>query len=325
MLPQHYTDLLIRSLRDKSTALRDFLDLFNHRSGVAVPSRLGKVPPAGDLRAPRAGRGSGDVVRDGPGRPGHAAPARRSLAVDDEAIAHYAGHYSHWPRSVAALEAVLSDFFARPVQIEQFRGRWVWLAPDDVTVLPSRSAPDGAFGQLGVNAVVGDRVWDVQGSFRIRIGPVGYAQFASFMPGSRDLAQLVDLTRLFVGPTLQLRCAADPGPARGAVPAACRRWRLCAASRLEHLVEACRVPTRRVGCGLSAGRHVTAAADATAKIRGCDERLGRGLRHGPAICSGVLQGPVAGDPAARLPAERASRPRPKAEASPIATSAAARG
>jgi hypothetical protein len=40
--PKHYTDLLIRSLRDKSTALRDFLDLFKPPLGVAVPSRLGK-------------------------------------------------------------------------------------------------------------------------------------------------------------------------------------------------------------------------------------------------------------------------------------------
>ena len=200
VLPQHYTDLLIRSLRDKSTSLRDFLDLFNHRL-VSLFHRAWekyRLPATYERHAPDEDSVTSCVLAlvglDMP-------HLRDRLAVDDEAIAHYAGHYSHWPRSVAALEAVLSDFFARPVQVEQFRGRWVWLAPDDVTVLPSRGAPDGAFGQLGVNAVVGERVWDVQGGFRIRIGPVGYAQFASFMPGSKDLAQLVDLTRLFVGPT----------------------------------------------------------------------------------------------------------------------------
>jgi len=200
VLPQHYTDLLIRSLRDKSTSLRDFLDLFNHRL-VSLFHRAWekyRLPATYERHAPD----EDPVTSCTMALVGLDMPHLRDrLAVDDEAIAHYAGHYSHWPRSVAALEAVLSDFFARPVHVEQFRGRWVWLAPDDVTVLPSRGAPDGAFGQLGVNAVVGERVWDVQGGFRIRIGPVGYAQFASFMPGSKDLAQLVDLTRLFVGPT----------------------------------------------------------------------------------------------------------------------------
>jgi type VI secretion system protein ImpH len=200
VLPQHYTDLLIRSLRDKSTSLRDFLDLFNHRL-VSLFHRAWekyRLPATYERHAPD----EDPVTSCAMALVGLDMPhLRERLAVDDEAIVHYAGHYSHWPRSVAALEAVLSDFFARPVHVEQFRGRWVWLAPDDVTVLPSRGAPDGAFGQLGVNAVVGERVWDVQGGFRIRIGPVGYAQFASFMPGSKDLAQLVDLTRLFVGPT----------------------------------------------------------------------------------------------------------------------------
>lgn len=201
VLPQHYTELLIRSLRDKSTALRDFLDLFNHRL-VSLFHRAWekyRLPATYERHAPQEDPVTSCLMAlvglDMP-------HLRERMAVDDEAIAHYAGHYAHWPRSVSALESILSDFFERPVRVEQFRGRWVWLAPDELTTLPSRSLPEGAFGQLGTNAVIGERVWDVQGSFRLRIGPVDYRQFASFMPGSRDLAQLVDLTRLFVGPTL---------------------------------------------------------------------------------------------------------------------------
>lgn len=201
VLPQHYTELLIRSLRDKSTALRDFLDLFNHRL-VSLFHRAWekyRLPATYERHAPQEDPVTSCLMAlvglDMP-------HLRERMAVDDEAIAHYAGHYSHWPRSVSALESILSDFFERQVRVEQFRGRWVWLAADELTALPSRSLPEGAFGQLGINAVIGERVWDVQGSFRLRIGPVDYRQFASFMPGSRDLAQLVDLTRLFVGPTL---------------------------------------------------------------------------------------------------------------------------
>jgi type VI secretion system protein ImpH len=215
VLPQHYTELLIRSLRDKSFALRDFLDLFNHRL-ISLFHRAWekyRLPAAYERYAPDEDPVTSSLMALVGLDTGY---LRRRLAVDDEAIVHYAGHYSHWPRSVAALEAMLSDFFERPVRVEQFRGRWTWLAPDEFTSLPTRSRPEGAFTRLGVDAVVGERVWDVQGSFRIRIGPVGYRQFIHFMPGSEDLAQLVDMTRMFVGPTfsfdMQLTLAKEEVP-----------------------------------------------------------------------------------------------------------------
>jgi type VI secretion system protein ImpH len=215
VLPQHYTELLIRGLRDKSFALRDFFDLFNHRL-ISLFHRAWekyRLPATYERHAPAEDPVTACLMAFAGLDTPH---LRDRLAVDDEAIAHYAGHYAHWPRSVAALEAILSDFFERPVRIEQFRGRWAWLAADELTALASRAAPEGAFAQLGVTAVVGERVWDVQGSFRIGIGPVNYRQFIAFMPGSRVLAQLVDLTRLFVGPTfsfdMQLTLAKEEVP-----------------------------------------------------------------------------------------------------------------
>jgi len=215
VLPQHYTELLIRSLRDKSLALRDFFDVFNHRL-ISLFHRAWekyRLPAAYERHAP----GEDPITACLLALAGLDTPHLRGrLAVADEAIAHYAGHYAHWPRSMATLEAVLSDYFARPVRVEQFRGRWAWLARDEFTSLASRSAPDGAFAQLGVSAVVGERMWDVQGSFRIRVGPVNYRQFIALMPGGPELAQLVDLTRLYVGPTfsfdMQLTLAKEEVP-----------------------------------------------------------------------------------------------------------------
>jgi type VI secretion system protein ImpH len=215
VLPQHYTELLIRSLRDKSLSLRDFFDLFNHRL-ISLFHRAWekyRLPAAYERHAP----GEDPVTSCLMALAGLDTPHLRGrLAVADEAIAHYVGHYAHWPRSVVALEAILSDFFERPVRIEQFRGRWAWLARDELTVLASRALPEGSFAQLGVSAVVGERMWDVQGSFRIRVGPVNYRQFIALMPGGQELAQLVDLTRLFVGPTfsfdMQLTLAKEEVP-----------------------------------------------------------------------------------------------------------------
>jgi len=215
VLPQHYTELLIRSLREKNFALRDFFDLFNHRL-ISLFHRAWekyRLPATFERQAP----GEDAVTACLKAIVGLDTPhLRNRLAVDDDAIVHFAGHYAHWPRSVAALEAVLSDFFERPVRIQQFHGRWTWLSPDEFTALPTLALPEGSFAQLGTNAVVGERVWDVQGSFRICIGPVRYRQFIGFMPGSKDLAQLVDLTRLFVGPTfsfdMQLTLAKEEVP-----------------------------------------------------------------------------------------------------------------
>lgn len=216
VLPQHYSEFLIRATRERSIAPRDFFDIFNHRmtslfmrawEKYRLPVRYECGGPTGDDAITGCLLALVGLAMAG---------LRDRLAVDDEAVVHYAGHYAHSPRSAAALEAILSDYFERPVRVEQFRGRWVWFAPDELSALPDQEALDGRYAQLGVDAMVGERVWDVQGGFRIRIGPLTYAQFASFMPGSDAVARLVDLTRLFVGPAfsfdLQLTLAAPEVP-----------------------------------------------------------------------------------------------------------------
>jgi type VI secretion system protein ImpH len=42
----------------------------------------------------------------------------------------------------------------------------------------------------------------VQGSFRVKLGPLDYARFKTFMPDATQMAQLAALTRTYVGPAL---------------------------------------------------------------------------------------------------------------------------
>ena len=65
-----------------------------------------------------------------------------------------------------------------------------------------RHEPNGRNNQLGVNLVVGERIWDVQSKFRLRIGPLTWQQFRSLMPNGPALRPLCQMTRLYVGPTL---------------------------------------------------------------------------------------------------------------------------
>ena len=204
VLPQQFTEMLIRSIRAKSVSLRDFLDLFNHRT-VSLFYRAWekyRLPPSYE----RGGAGGKDAISSalydliGLG----SRHLRERLTVNDEAFVHYSGYLSHGPKSAAGLEAMLSDYFERRVEIEQFKGRWMNLAADELTALPGRDDAEAAFCQLGVNAVVGDRVWDVQGSIRIKLGPLTYGQFVRFMPSGEDLKKLAELTRLYVGPGLSV-------------------------------------------------------------------------------------------------------------------------
>jgi type VI secretion system protein ImpH len=103
-----------------------------------------------------------------------------------------------------ALEALLLDYFGLPVKVGQFHGQWLKLDPMN----QSRMGDGASNCELGVNLVAGDRVWDVQGKFRIRMGPLRYAQFTEFLPDRALVPErktfflLVHLTRVYVGPEL---------------------------------------------------------------------------------------------------------------------------
>jgi type VI secretion system protein ImpH len=71
---------------------------------------------------------------------------------------------------------------------------------------------------LGRDTIVGSRVWDVQSSFRIRLGPMGYRRFAAFLPGGALLAELADLVRLYAGRALDF--VVQPVLKRDEVPTA---------------------------------------------------------------------------------------------------------
>jgi type VI secretion system protein ImpH len=55
---------------------------------------------------------------------------------------------------------------------------------------------------VGESLIVGERVWDAQSSFRLRVGPLKYDQFRRYMPDGDGLCALYQLTRTYVGPEL---------------------------------------------------------------------------------------------------------------------------
>jgi type VI secretion system protein ImpH len=228
VLPDHYTELLIRLARERKdverTALRDWLDLFNHRFislfyrawekyRFHIPYERGDyalTEPDAFTRALLAFVGlESPALRNRlrvscreevEGEPGERVLAR----VDDLALLHYGGFLAQQTRCCHSLQAMLKDFFSLPVTIKQFHGGWLTLD----AASQSRMGVAGGNNLLGRNIVAGERVWEVQGKFRVRLGPLRYADFVQFLPDRQATSErkafflLVHLVRLYVGPAI---------------------------------------------------------------------------------------------------------------------------
>lgn len=203
VMPRYYSELVLRSIKQKSYALRDLLDLLNHRA-IALhlaASRKYRLPASIEA-APAPGADpltAAIFALIGFGTAG----LRDRLAVEDSTLLYYAHFFAQTRRSAVGLELVLADYLGLDTRVEQFSGRWTMLADED------RSRLGGEFAALGRDAVAGSRVWDVEGSFRIRIGPLTYAQFAQLMPGSALMGEVAALVRSYVGPSLAYDIALD--------------------------------------------------------------------------------------------------------------------
>lgn len=176
LLALYYTEFIMQRIRNKDYALRDFFDIFNHRAMSLFYQGWKKY---------RTGPGyeqSGDdpltprlMALVGLGTPG--LQDRQSVA--DEALIYYAGLFAQHPRSAAALEQVVSDYFNVPAAVEQFAGTWYRLDHKSQTHLFDAGTQSE---MLGMGAVLGDEIWDQQSVVRIRLGPLSLSQYVDFLP-----------------------------------------------------------------------------------------------------------------------------------------------
>ena len=192
-LPLHLTEHAHRrTTRHRDTAFVAFADMLTHRLMSLFYRAWTTGQPAPSFDRPDADPLARKVAalsgRDG------AAMARRD-AMPDLAKLHFVGHLSAGPKSAEALVAMLSAFFSAPVRLQQFVGSWLDLEPDDRWQLGS---PSG----LGRSTSIGTRVRSRSAKFRIRIGPVGLAEYRRLLPGNGSLERLEAIVRNHVGDSL---------------------------------------------------------------------------------------------------------------------------
>jgi len=242
-LPRPYSELVMQRIRTGDFALRDFLDLFNHRL-LTIFARAGEkyrfyltheLAAARErwrrVQGPQKLRGFlleerpkidlfSQVLLDlgGVGTPLlrykdsiRAAPTSRS-EVPDVTLRYFSGHFSQTHRTGVSLSRMLTEFFGVSAQIIPFIGQWVQLPLEYQTCLKRRDlasfaapavrpAATSSEPRLGQNTVVGSRIWEVQGRFRVRLGPLSFDQFQHFLPVGAKFRQLAHLVRLYVGAT----------------------------------------------------------------------------------------------------------------------------
>lgn len=203
VLPRHYTGLLIDRLREKDSAARAFFDLFNHRLISLFYRAWEKYRFYVQYEGAKTRSGDAlDLFTQvlfclvGMGTDG----LRGKMQFPDEALLHYSGHFSHFPRNAIALQMALADYFGVPAHMKQWQGQWLYLNPDDRSRMARPDLPRGLNMQMGVSVVMGERVWDVQGKFRIRLGALTYAEFCRFLPDRGELLALCQMARLYAGP-----------------------------------------------------------------------------------------------------------------------------
>jgi type VI secretion system protein ImpH len=205
VMPLHYSVAVWREFRNHSTALRDFFDLFTDRLIAFFYRAWAKyrVPISVERSSPAGQDGVSEALRSFIGFGTDHLSGR--VDVDEHALLHYSGLLSHFPRNGTGLEDMLRDYFRQAIEVVPFDGRWLALPADQRTRLASGDGGAGGFASLSVDAVVGESYWDVESSFAIHIGPVGYADFLSFLPDGMHLRQLAALTKLYVNPEMGIR------------------------------------------------------------------------------------------------------------------------
>ena len=195
-LPLHLTEYIRDRIRhyDDNT-LAAFLDVFHHRMLSLFYRAWADSQPAVHFDRPESDRFSvyvGSLM--GIGMP----TLRDRDEFPDLAKLFYAGRFACQTRNPDGLQAMLSDFFKLPCNIEEFVGQWTKL-PEDSRFCVGDSPESST---MGVACTLGSHVWDCQQKFRVTIGPVGWDDFARLLPGGDSLKRLTAMVKHYIGEEL---------------------------------------------------------------------------------------------------------------------------
>jgi type VI secretion system protein ImpH len=213
-LPQPFTELIQQRVAAGDRTMRDFLEIFNHRlismlyrarkkHRIALAPRLPQAQDDGLARLLSASMGMQQAPASS--EPRHARPCRQAWRPP----LRYAGLLAPHTRSMAGLEALIVDYFdlrdpvhgKQLLRGKQLLGRWLPIDERDTTVV---SASAGRNRRLGIDTVVGGKLWDQMGRIELSIGPLPLRRLEDFLPGGKALVPLNELIRFYLKQDLEV-------------------------------------------------------------------------------------------------------------------------
>lgn len=174
-LPAHYAEAIaLHDYQGGPQPIREFFDVFHHRLFSLVYRAwskyrfsVGYKSKGRDVFTKRMFCCVGiDAFKDG------------EPTIDRFLFLRYAPLLATRSRSARGLQVVLDELFGKMgVAIEQFVGHWTLIEK------PLRNKLGVMNHQLGESLTIGRYVYDGTGRFTIVLGPLGYDEYLSFLPG----------------------------------------------------------------------------------------------------------------------------------------------
>ncbi|MGF6213644.1 type VI secretion system baseplate subunit TssG [Comamonas sp. 4034] len=192
-LPLHLTEYIRERLHNNlDSSPADFIDIFHHRLISLFYRAWSDSQSVVQLDQPGIDKFSfyaGALV--GMGFEG----SWKRNTIEDSAKLYAAGHLLRLTRNPEGLENLLAHYFGTSAGITEFNRTWIRIDESEQTRLSGL----GMNNQLGVNAVAGARVQDVQSKFRIALGAMPLSLYESFLPTFRNNRKIRDWVRDYIG------------------------------------------------------------------------------------------------------------------------------
>lgn len=186
-LPNFYTELIIAD-EQEGGPLRAFFDLFHHRLLSLFFRAWTKYRPHVLFRPGGKDEFSARLFSLGGLATGG---LKESAGLPAVRLLRFVGLLTQKPHSAESLERMASGYFNLPAGVTQFVKRNITLEERQKALLGKQNC------RLGEDLAIGAQVPDRMGKFRVSIGPVGYDDYRSFLPGQENLSVLKSIARLF--------------------------------------------------------------------------------------------------------------------------------
>lgn len=191
-LPPSYSEYIIRygdaGDDEDRERLRAFLDIYHHRIFSLFYRALSKYRY--HLTFDMTGQDKfSHYMRCLIGRGTAGMPEGRP--IPSLKMVRYAGLLTQQPKSAEGLRGMIADYFnGVKVRIQQCIGRW--LNVEDANRLGQ------TFSGLGSDMIIGSRVYDTSGKFRVALGPVGLKEFTQLLPNGSRIKEFKELVKLYL-------------------------------------------------------------------------------------------------------------------------------